>query len=336
MKKWTIFSLSAAFILAFASASQAQAQHQYVFEKKISLPGNDYYDYVYLDQAGKRLYASHGAAVDVVDLQSGRYIGSVKDMKKVHGIAVAGKLHRGFITDGGADAIVVFDTRTLKIIKTIPLKSPDCDCIIYDPWSGKIFSFEGDGQNSTVIDPVAMTVERTIDLPGSPEFAVSNGKGRIFNNLEDKSSLAVIDAKTFKVINTWPLTPCEGPTGLALDAKDQRLFTVCRGNRGMSVVDAGTGKVITTVPIGAGVDAVQYDPETHLVICSNGDGTATVIQQNTPDEYAVIQTIANQYRAKTMALDLQTHKIYFSCADFQADHRHEMPGTFKILAYRLK
>ncbi|TAN12224.1 MAG: YncE family protein [Chitinophagaceae bacterium] len=336
MKKLISCSLAAAFILTFTAFSWAQAQHQYVFEKKISLPGNNYYDYVYLDQQSKRLYASHGAAVDVIDVRNDRYISSIKNMKKVHGITVIDKLHRGFITDGGADAIIVFNTRTLKIIKTMPLGSPDCDCILYDSWSKKIFSFEGDGQNTTVINPVTMKVERTIELGGSPEFAVSNGKGKIFNNLEDKNSLDVINASTFKVIGTYSLTPCEGPTGLALDAKDQRLFTVCRGNKGMSVVDATTGRVITTVSIGAGVDAVVYDPVTHLVICSNGDATATVIQQKTPDEYAVIQTIATQYRAKTMTLDLQTHKIYFSCADFEADHRHEVPGTFKILVYRLK
>jgi DNA-binding beta-propeller fold protein YncE len=175
----------------------------------------------------------------------------------------------------------------------------------------------------------------TIDLGGGPEFAVSDGKGRVYNNLEDKSSLDVIDTRTMKVIANYSLSPCGGPTGIALDEKDHRAFSVCRENKGLSVVDIISGKVVTTIPIGAGVDAVVYDPKYRRIIASNGDGTATVIQQNSPDDYHVVQTLHTPYRAKTMALDPLSHKIYFSAGDFQAGTRNIIPGTFAVWIYRL-
>ncbi len=174
----------------------------------------------------------------------------------------------------------------------------------------------------------------TIDLGGAPEFAVSDGKGIIYNNLEDKNSLNVIDTKSLTVIKNYPLAPGGGPTGIALDEKNKRTFSVCRENKGMSVVDITTGKVVATVPIGAGVDAVAYDPETKLIFCSNGDGTTTIIKQESADKYSVIQTLATQNRAKTLALDTKTHKIYLSVANTVAGSRQAVPGTFKVLVYK--
>jgi DNA-binding beta-propeller fold protein YncE len=186
-------------------------------------------------------------------------------MKGVHGIAIVNKLNRGFISDGKANAVVAFDLKTLKIIATIPLDAKGPDAIIYDPYSDRIFTFNGDSNNSSVVDPKSLKQVGTVALGGAPEFAVTDGKGKIYNNLEDKNSLNVIDSKALKVIKNYPLAPCGGPTGIALDEKNQRAFSVCRENTGMSVVNINSGKVITTLPIGAGVDAVAYDPETKLI-----------------------------------------------------------------------
>ena len=307
----------------------------YVADKTIPLPGNGGYDYVFIDQANHVLYASHGTAVNVVDLKTEKVIGTIDNMKGVHGIAIVNDLNRGFISDGKGNAAVAFDTKTFKVIKAIPLTGTDADGIIYDPSSKKVFVFEGDSKAAVVVDPQSLTQVAAIDLGGGPEFAVADGDGLIYNNLEDKSSLDVIDTKTMKVIKNYPLDPCGGPTGLAIDKANQRLFTVCRQNKGMSVVDISTGKVVQTLPIGAGVDAVVYDVENKMVIASNGDGTASVFKQNSPDSYTLVQTLVTQFRAKTMAMDFSTHKLYFPVVDFQKGTRTAVPDSFKLLVYRL-
>jgi YVTN family beta-propeller protein len=309
----------------------------YVADKTISLTGDGGYDYLAIDKVNNRLYASHGTQVNVIDLATDKEVGSINDMKGVHGIAIVNKLNRGFITDGKANAVIAFDIKTLKTITVIQLadaKGPDA--IMYDPYSDRIFSFNGESNNSSVIDPKTLKQVGTVALGGGPEFALPDGKGKIYNNLEDKNSLNVIDSKTLKVLKNYPLAPCGGPTGLALDAANQRVFTVCRENKGMSVVDINTGKVTATIPIGAGVDAVAYDAETKLVFCSNGDGTTTIIKQKTADEYSVIQTLKTAVRAKTLALDTKTHKIYLSVAEFEPGTRKPLPGTFKVLVYKLQ
>jgi YVTN family beta-propeller protein len=309
----------------------------YVADKTIALTGDGGYDYLFIDKPNNRLYVSHGTQVNVVDLVTEKQVGVVDNMKVVHGIAIVNKLNRGFITDGKANAIVAFDIKTLKTIATIPLKDANGpDAIMYDAYSDRVFSFNGESNNSSVIDPKTLTQVGTVALGGGPEFAVSDGKGRIYNNLEDKNSLNVIDSKVLKVIKNYPLAPCGGPTGLALDAANQRLFTVCRENKGVSVVDINTGKVTATLPIGAGVDAVAYDAETKLIFCSNGDGTTTIIKQKSADDYSVIQTLKTAVRAKTLALDTKTHKIYLSVAEFEPGTRKPLPGTFKVLVYKLQ
>ncbi|WP_426669576.1 YncE family protein [Mucilaginibacter sp. McL0603] len=314
----------------------AMAQNpNYVADKTIQLTGNGGYDYAFIDQANHVLYASHGTAVNVVDLQTEKQVAVIENMKGVHGIAVVNELNRGFISDGKGSAVVAFDTKTFKTIKVIPITGKDADGIIYDPYSKKIFVFGGDDHAAMVVDPQELKQISTIELGGAPEFAVSDGNGLIYNNLEDKSSLNVIDAKAMKVIKNYPLNPCGGPTGLAIDKDNQRLFTVCRENKGMSVIDITTGKVVQTLPIGAGVDAVIYDAANKLVIASNGDGTATVFKQNTADNYSLVQTITTQNRAKTMALDFSTHKLYFPVVDFQKGTKTQIPDSFKLLVYRL-
>jgi YVTN family beta-propeller protein len=321
-------------LLSLGLLSNALHAQTYVLDKKIPLTGDGGYDYVSLDKVNHRLYASHGTMVNVVDINTDQQVGVIEGMKGVHGIAIANKSNRGFISDGRANAVVAFDLKTLKIIATIPVDAKGPDGIIYDPYSNRVFCFNGDSNNSSVIDPETLKQIGTVDLGGGPEFAVSNGKGLIYNNLEDKSSLNVIDAKTMKVIHNYSLSPCGGPTGIAFDEKNQRAFSVCRENKGMSVIDVKTGKVVTTVPIGAGVDAVAYDPETKLVFCSNGDATTTIIKQESADKYSVVQTLQTQTRAKTMALDTKTHKIYLSVAQMEPGTRKALPNTFTILVYK--
>jgi len=308
----------------------------YVLDKTIDLTGDGGYDYVSIDKANNRLYASHGTMVNVVDLGTEQQVGVIENMKGVHGIAIDNKANRGFISDGRSNAVVAFDLKTLQTLATIPVDAKGPDAIIYDPFSDRVFSFNGESNNSSVVDPNALKQVGTVDLGGAPEFAVSNGKGLIYNNLEDKNSLNVIDVQTLRVIKNYPLAPGGGPTGIALDEKNHRTFSVCRENKGMEVVDITSGKVVATVPIGAGVDAVVYDPETKLVFCSNGDGTTTIIKQETADKYSVIQTLKTQNRAKTMALDTKTHKIYFTVATYEGTTRKVVPGTFKVLVYKLQ
>jgi DNA-binding beta-propeller fold protein YncE len=308
----------------------------YVLDKKIALTGDGGYDYVSIDKVNNRLYVSHGTMVNVVDLATEKQVGIIEGMKGVHGIAIVNKWDKGFISDGKANAMVAFDLKTLKILATIPLEAKGPDAIIYDPFSDRVFSFNGESNNSSVVDPKTMKQIGTVDLGGAPEFAVPDGKGKMYNNLEDKSSMNIIDTKMMKVIKNFTLAPCGGPTGVALDLKNNRAFSVCRENKGMSVVDITSGKVVTTIAIGAGVDAVAYDAETKLIFCSNGDGTTTIIKQKSADDYAVVQTLDTQVRAKTLALDAKTHKIYLSVADMEKGTRKAIPGTFSVLVYKIQ
>lgn len=312
----------------FITQHKLSAQVLYIADKTIDLPGTGGYDYLFIDKPNNKLYVSHASAVNVIDLTNEKLVGTIDNLKKCHGIAVVNKLNRGFISDGKANAVVVFDINTFITIQTISLTGKNPDAIMYDLYSNKVFAFNGGSNNVSVIDVEAMKEITTIDLGGGPEFAVANGAGKIYNNIEDKNSLKVIDSKVLKVINTYSLSPCGGPTGITLDSANNRLFTVCRENKGMSVVDASNGKVITTVPIGSGVDAVAFDAATKLIFCSNGDGTTTIIKQESADKYTVVQTLKTLAKAKTLALDKDTHKIYLSVND-------PATNSFKVLVYKL-
>jgi YVTN family beta-propeller protein len=326
--------LAVALLIAGIAPFKLNAQ-THVADKTIALPGDGGYDYLAIDKINRNLYVSHGTAVNVINLDTEKPVGVIDNMKGVHGIAIVNKLNRGFISDGKANAVVVFDLKTFKTITTIALTAANGpDAIMYDPYSDRVFTFNGESDNSSVINPATLKQVGTVALGGSPEFAISDGKGKIYNNLEDKSSLNVIDSKSLKVIKNYPLAPCGGPTGLALDAANQKLFTVCRENKGVSVVDIKTGKVTATLPIGAGVDAVAYDPETKLIFCSCGDGTTTIIKQKSADEYEVMQILKTAERARTMALDAKTHKIYLSVAQFEPGTRKTIPNTFKVLVFK--
>jgi DNA-binding beta-propeller fold protein YncE len=321
--------------LLFCLASNAQNSNVYSFENSISVPGDGGYDYLSIDDVNKHLFVSHGETVNVIDLKTEKVIGSIENMKGVHGIAVDNAVNRGFITDGRDNSVVVFDLTTFKTIKVIPVTPKGPDGIMFDPFSKRIFAFCGHGNAASVIDVNDLKEIGTVDLGGGPEFAVPDGNGLIYNNLEDKNSLNVIDAVTMKVIRNYPLVPCGGPTGLTYDTKNKLIFTGCRENKGMSVVDVKTGNIISTLPIGAGVDAVAYDPSTKLIFCSNGDSTTTIIKQKSGTDYAVVQTLYTKVRAKTMALDKDTHKIYLSVARFEPGTRKIIPGSFEVLVYKM-
>ncbi|WP_214069956.1 YncE family protein [Mucilaginibacter sp. dw_454] len=330
MKK--IILTSAALLLAGLTYAQT-----YVLDKTIPLTGDAGYDYLSIDKVNNRLYVSHGTMVNVVDLATEQQIGVIDGMKGVHGIAIDNKANKGFISDGRANAVVAFDLKTLKTIATIALTEANGpDAIIYDSYSDRVYSFNGESNNSSVVDPNTLKQVGTIALGGGPEFAASDGKGKIYNNLEDKNSLNVIDVKAMKVIKNYPLAPGGGPTGIAFDPKTERTFSVCRANKGLEVVNVNTGKVVATVPIGAGVDAVAFDPETKLAFSSNGEGTVTIIKQESADDYRVVQTLVTQTKARTMALDTKTHKIYLSVAEFEPGTRKALPNTFKLLIYKQK
>jgi DNA-binding beta-propeller fold protein YncE len=315
--------------------AMAQSTVQFTLDKKIPVPGNGGYDYIKIDTGSNHLFISHGTNVTVIDMKTDAIIGSIDHMTGVHGIAIAPDFQKGFISDGKANAVVVFDLKSLKVIKTIPISGKDPDAILYDPYSKKVFTFNGDSQDASVIDASSLLQTGSVALGGTPEFAVSDGAGKIYNNLEDKNRLNVIDAVKGTVVSTFPLEPCEGPTGLAIDLEHQRLYTVCRKNKGMTVLDISSGRVIATLPIGAGVDAVTYDVRTGLIICSNGDGTATIIHQDDADHYSVIQTLNTQWKAKTHAFDPRTGKIYFSAFDMEADNKTRVPDSFKVLVYKM-
>ena len=336
MKKYLSFSLTSALLLLIVFKAQSQTSAtRYHFEKRIAVPGNTWWDYLGIDTVHHRLFVSHGDAVNVIDLRTETVEATIPDLHGVHGIAIANELNKGFISNGQVNAVTVFNLKTLKKITTIPVTGKDPDCILYDALSKQVFTFNGDSDNSTVINAKSLKVVGTIPLGGSPEFAVTDNHGRIYNNLTDKNEIVVIDPESRKIIDHYSIAPCERPTGLAIDIAHQRLFTACRKDKGVTVLNAGTGKVIATLPIGAGVDAARYDPVTRLVFASTGDGTTTIIHEDTPDKYQVVQTLQTQEGARTMELDPDTHKIYLSVAQHKAGERRSMvPGTFSVLVYQ--
>jgi YVTN family beta-propeller protein len=334
--RYLIFILLTSCLSGFVSKTDAQDGGKFELYKKISVPGNGGYDYMTIDTSSNRLYVSHGTNVTVIDLKSESIIGTIDHLTGIHGIAIASEFQKGFISDGKANAVAVFDLQTLKVIKTIAISGKDPDAILYDSYSKQVFTFNGDSQDASVIDASTLNQTKTIPLGGTPEFAVCDGEGKIYNNLEDKNRLNVMDSKTGVILSSFPLDPCGGPTGLAIEPRHQRLYTVCRKNKGMTVLELPTGKVIATVPIGSGVDAVSYDAGTGLIICSNGDGTATIIHQDGPSQYVVVQTLTTQWKAKTHAFDPLTKMLYFAAFDMQADNKTRIPDSFKVLVYKMK
>jgi YVTN family beta-propeller protein len=307
-------------LLAAFAVSSIWAADSYQITKKIPIPGQGSWDYLTIDEGARRLYVSHGTQVEVLDVDSGAILGKIENTQGVHGIAIAPDVGRGFVSDGQSSTVTIFDLKTLKTIAEVPTgKKPDA--IIYDPATSRVFAFNGGSNSATVIEAADGKVAGTIDLGGGPEFAAADGKGYVYNNLEDESQVLRINSRTLKVEQRWPTAPCASPSSMAMDRANRRLFLGCR-SKVMAVMDADTGKVITTLPIGDHVDATAFDVETKLIFNSNGEGTVTVIRQESPDKYSVVETVKTLPRAKTSALDPKTHQLFLSTAE---------SGQFEVL-----
>jgi YVTN family beta-propeller protein len=283
--------------------------------KKIAVGGEGGWDYITFDSATRRLFISRATKVIVLDVDSEKVVGEIPNTDGVHGIALAPDLGRGFTSNGRAGTVTIFDIKTLAAIGTVPAgKNPDA--IVYDPASKRVFAMNGRSSDSTAIDGATGKVLATIPLAGKPEFAVSDEAGRVYVNIEDKSELWQIDSQKLSVTARWPLAPCQEPSGLAIDAAHRRLFAGC-DNKMMAVVNADTGKVIATPAIGEGVDANAFDPGTALAFSSNGEsGTLTVVREDSPDKFTVVENVPTQPHARTMALDPKTHQVFLVTADF--------------------
>jgi len=306
----------------------------YKIVNKIHLEGDEKWDYLFSDDAAGLLYVSHGNMVQVVDQTKGVMVGKIEGLNGVHGIAIAPALNKGFISTKNDNSVTVFDTKTYKVIQKLEVTGKSPDAILFDAFSQKVFVFNGHSDNVTVLNAETNAIVATIALPGNPEFSATDGKGKIYANLESKSSIVVIDATSFKVENVWPLAPGEEPTGLALDNETHRLFSVC-ANKLMVVVDAETGKVITTLPTGDKTDGAAFDPSLKCAYSSNGEGTVTVVKELNKDSFAVMENIATQKGAKTIAMNKNTHHIYVPTAAFDTTPGVEkpkmLPGTFVVL-----
>jgi len=298
----------------------------------VKIGGEGGWDYLTVDSAAHRLYVSHATHVAVVDVDSGKVVGDIPDTQGVHGIAVAPELNKGFTSNGRANNVTIFDLKTLKAIGQVPT-GENPDSIRYDAVSGRVFTFNGRSNNSTAIDAKTGKVAGTIALGGKPEFSVADGKGMVFVNIEDKNEVVAIDAAKLSVAKRYSLSPCDGPSGLAIDTKSRRLFSVC-SNRLMAVSDPDSGKVLATPAIGQGSDGVAFDPATGYAFSSNGDGTLTVVQQ-AGGKWDVLENIATERGARTIALDEKTHKLYLPTArtaPSQGGGRATyLPDTFKVL-----
>jgi DNA-binding beta-propeller fold protein YncE len=305
-------------LCSIALTLPAIANDQYKIVKKIPVPGQGGWDYLTVDESARRLYVSHGTQVEVLDVDDGTQVGKIENTPGVHGIAIAPEIGRGFVSNGQNATVTIFDLKTLKRISDVPTgKKPDA--IIYDSATGRVFAFNGESDSATVIDAKDGKVAGTVRLGGGPEFAVSDGKGYVFNNLEDEGDVLKINANKMVGEQRWKV--CEAPSSMAIDRESRRLFIGCR-SKVMAVMNADTGQVITTLPIGDHVDATAYDPETKLIFNSNGEGTVTVIRQDGPDTYSVVETVKTLPRAKTMALDPKTHRLFLSTAE---------DGQFEVL-----
>jgi YVTN family beta-propeller protein len=330
--------LTAGIALSLYFNPSAEAQKNYKILDKWTIGGEGGWDYLLADPTAHRLYVTHGGRVEIIDINTGKAIGAITGLKGTHGVALddTGKL--GYISDGGANSVIVFDRSTLQTVATIPAGT-NPDGILFEPVTKTVWAFNGRSNDVTVIDTATRKVIATVALPGKPEFPTADGKGNVFDNIEDQNSIVRLDAKSPKITATWPLDGCESPSGMAIDRSGGRLFSVCRGQK-IAVVDATNGKVLATPSIGDGPDAAAYDPKAKLVFSSNGDGTLSVVSADAAS-YQTIQTLTTEPRARTMALDPSTGKIYLVTAKFgtapaaTSDNPRPrppvLPDTFTIL-----
>ena len=309
------------------TAAPAPGASGYKVIKAVPLGGEGGWDYVYVDSGARRVYISRGTHTMVMNADTYAVEGDIPDTQGVHGIAIAADLGRGFTSNGRSSDVTIFDLKTLKPIGNAKTdKNPDA--IVYDPVSKRVFTFNGGGKNATAINAADGTVAGTLALPGRPEFAAVDGKGSIFANIEDTSELVQIDAEKVSEAHRWPLAPCKSPSGLSMDTKNRRLYAVC-DDKVSVVVNADTGKVVATPEIGNGPDASAFDPGTNDFFASCGEGVLTVVHEDSPDKYTVVENVPTKRSARTMGLDLKTHNIFMPAADFDPPAPGERRGKMK-------
>ena len=333
--------LAALIFSAGAFAEPQPSKPGYHLIKTVVLGGEGGWDYLAVDAAARRVYLTRGTKVVVLDADTYMPVGEIPGAEGVHGVAFAPQLGRGFASAGKADSVVIFDLNTLKTLASVKTgKNPDA--ILYEPVTKRVFAFDGKSRDATVIDASSGTVVGTIPLGGKPEFAAADGAGNVYVNVEDTGELLALDAAALKVEARWKLEGCDEPSGLAMDAADKTLFSVC-GNKKMAIVDASTGKVVARPAIGGHPDAAAFDPGSGLAFSSNGDGTLTVVGRWSDGTYGVVETVATRKGARTMALDAKTHRALLVTADFgpapkatpEQPHPRPavLPGTFTLLVF---
>jgi DNA-binding beta-propeller fold protein YncE len=348
MKSYSLGRLaSGALVILLSTFSLMAATSGYHLLKKYTFGAaegstREYFDYITVDSAARRVYLSHGTEIKVIDAESGALIANISGLKQDHGVALASEFGRGYISDGGQGKVVIFDLRTLKVTGEAKADK-DADSILYDPFSKRVFVMNGDPHSSTVIDAKSGSVVGTIDLGGGPEFAVADGNGTVYVNLEDKSELVAIDSRSLKIKSRWPVAPAGAPTALAMDVQHHRLFSAGRDPQMLVVLDSDSGKVLQSFPISAGVDAAAFEPETGLLFVSTREGMVHVFHEDSPDKLSEIETIKTEFGAKTMGLDTKTHNLFLDTADFgpapapTAGRPHPprpaILGTFHVLVY---
>jgi len=330
-----------AFALAMAATGGYHLLKKYSFGAAEG-SNREYFDYVTVDSSARRVYLSHGTEVKVINADTGTLIGNVTGLKQDHGIALASEFGRGFVSDGAQGKVIVFDTQTLKVIGEAKADN-DADCVVYDPVSKRVFVMNGDPESSTVIDAKSGKAVGTIELGGKPEFAVADGKGALYINLESKSEVITLDTRTLTIKSRWPVAPAGAPTALAIDVRHRRIFSAGRGPQMLVAMDADSGKVIQSFPISGGVDAAAYDPDTGMIFASTRDGMVHVFHEDSPDKFSEVETVKTEFGAKTMGLDAKTHNLFLDTADFApaaaptANQPHPrlmaVPGTFRVLVY---
>lgn len=325
----TLVSASIYFCLASRSLSAAPAPGAsgYKVIKTVPLGGEGGWDYLYVDSAARRVYISRGTHTVVMNADTYAVEGDIPDTQGVHGIAIAADLGRGFTSNGRTNDVTIFDLKTLKPIGKVQTdKNPDA--IAYEPVSKRVFTFNGGGKNTTAINAADGTVAGTLSLGGKPEFAAADGKGSIFVNNEDSSELIQIDSQKITETHRWPLAPCKSPSGLSMDTKNRRLYAVCDDKMSV-VVNADTGKVVATPEIGNGPDASAFDPGTNDFFASCGEGILTVVHEDSPDKFTVVENVPTKRSARTMGLDTKTHNIFMPAADFDPPAPGERRGKMK-------
>jgi YVTN family beta-propeller protein len=330
--------LTATTVCVTLTVSYGYAQKPFSVQTKWTIGGEGGWDYLAVDPATHHLYVTHGTRVEVLDTGSGKLLGNISGLQGTHGVAFDGDGKFGYISDGGANAVIVFDRNSLEKVGSIPAGT-NPDGIAFEPRTKTVWAFNGRSKDVTVIDAAQRTVVATISLPGKPEFPTVDGSGTVFVNIEDKNEIVRLDAASKKATATWPLTDCDSPSGMAIDVAGHRLFSVCDGKK-MAVTDSQSGKSLATPTIGDGPDAAGYDPTHKLAFSSNGQGTLTIIDAGKSD-YPVLQSLPTQRGARTMAFDSTTGRVYLVTSEFgpapaaTADRPRPrpavIPGSFTVL-----